>query len=100
MEALNFIICLSGLPASGKTTFSINLKKGLERELKNLKVKIVDPDMIRIELTSNEFNHNIEPLVREKNLNLIKEGVKSGFIVISDDPIRTYQIYQIYFEFV
>ncbi len=85
MEALNFIICLAGLPASGKSTFSINLKKGLERELKNFKVKIVDPDKIRKDLTSNEFDHNIEPLVREKNLNLISEEVIKGFIVISDD---------------
>jgi len=85
LEVLNFIICLTGLPASGKTTFSIKLKKVLEREFKNLKAKIVDPDTIRKDLTANEFNHNIEPLVRQKNLNLIKEGVKRGFTVICDD---------------
>lgn len=85
MDPSNFIICLTGLPASGKTTFSIKLKKVLERELKNLKVKIVDPDTIRKNLTTNEFNHNIEPLVRQKNLNLINEGVKKGFTIICDD---------------
>ena len=81
----NFLICLVGLPASGKTTFSINLKDYLERNFDNFKVRIIDPDKIRIEITPDKFDYKMEELVRKQNLNNIEKALKDGFIVISDD---------------
>jgi len=81
----NFIICLSGLPASGKTTFANKLKGVLEEKSNNLTVKIIDPDKIREEITPSKFNYKVEPIVREKNLNRIKKELEQGYIVISDD---------------
>ena len=42
----NFLICLTGLPASGKTTFAKVLKLILEKRLTDLSVQIIDPDII------------------------------------------------------
>ncbi|MFX1410402.1 MAG: adenylyl-sulfate kinase [Promethearchaeota archaeon] len=81
----NFLICLTGLPASGKSTFAIELKKTLEKKFNRLKVKIIDPDKIRQTLTQNKFDYKKEYLVREKNLEIIKRELKNGSIVISDD---------------
>ncbi|MFX1425150.1 MAG: adenylyl-sulfate kinase [Promethearchaeota archaeon] len=81
----NFIICLAGLPASGKTTFANVLKIKIEQEFNTEKVIVIDPDMIRKLLTPNNFDYKSEPKVREKNLTEIKEKLREGFIVISDD---------------
>lgn len=81
----NFLICLVGLPASGKSTFANLLKSAFIKRFDNLEVKIIDPDIIRQELTSNKFNHEKEYIVRNKNLEIIKRELKKGNIVISDD---------------
>ncbi|MFX1340512.1 MAG: AAA family ATPase [Promethearchaeota archaeon] len=81
----NFLICLVGLPASGKTTFAKKFKKFLEQNRDYPKVKIVDPDKIRSTLTPDEFDYNSEQRVRKDNLKQIENGLKKGFIVISDD---------------
>ncbi len=85
MTKKNFLICLVGLPASGKTTFSINLKDFIERYFNNFKVIIIDPDKIREKITPDKFNYKKEQLVRKQNLNNIEKALKDGFIVISDD---------------
>jgi tRNA uridine 5-carbamoylmethylation protein Kti12 len=81
----NFLICLVGLPASGKSTFAKNFKRFLEREQENYEVKVIDPDIIRKSLTPDEFDYQQEQLVRKKNLEQIKTNLNDGFIVISDD---------------
>ncbi|MFX1316019.1 MAG: adenylyl-sulfate kinase [Promethearchaeota archaeon] len=81
----NFLICLTGLPASGKSTFAIELKKVLEKKFIKIEVKIIDPDNIRQTLTQNKFYYKKEHLVREQNLEIIKAELKNGSIVISDD---------------
>jgi tRNA uridine 5-carbamoylmethylation protein Kti12 len=81
----NFLICLTGLPASGKTTFAKKLKLILEKRVSNLSVRIVDPDIIRQEMAPNKFNSNLEPVVREKNLTEISTELGKGKAVISDD---------------
>ena len=81
----NFLICLVGLPASGKTTFAKKFKKFLEQNRDYPKVKIVDPDIIRNALTPDQFDHQQEQLVRKYNLEEVKKGLKKGYVVISDD---------------
>lgn len=81
----NFIICLTGLPASGKTTFANKLKRILEKRLNEFVVKIIDPDKIRQLVMANKFDHKKESLVRENNLNAIRREIQEGHIVISDD---------------
>ncbi|MFX0037572.1 MAG: adenylyl-sulfate kinase, partial [Candidatus Hermodarchaeota archaeon] len=51
MNKNNLLICLTGLPASGKTTFANCLKDALEKKFIDLIVKIIDPDLIRKNLT-------------------------------------------------
>jgi O-phosphoseryl-tRNA(Sec) kinase len=81
----NFLICLTGLPASGKTTFANKLKESLEKKFKKLTVSIIDPDIIRHTMAPNEFDYNLEPIVREKNLTEVNNELGKGNIVISDD---------------
>ncbi|UCC19988.1 MAG: adenylyl-sulfate kinase [Promethearchaeota archaeon] len=81
----NFLICLAGLPASGKSTFAISLKKGLEKKYTNLEVKIIDPDIIRQKVTPDKFDYEKEYIVRKENLKMIKNELENGNIVISDD---------------
>ncbi|MFW9898498.1 MAG: AAA family ATPase [Candidatus Thorarchaeota archaeon] len=85
MEKNNFLICLAGLPASGKSTFANKLRELLEKRFNNLKVKIIDPDKIRENIVPGEFDHNKEQIVRNKNLESVKKELDSGFIVINDD---------------
>jgi len=82
---MNFLICLAGLPASGKSTFAGILKRNLSEAIKNHNVIIVDPDLIRKSLTNNEFDPAKEKIVRKKNLSKISEALREGKIVISDD---------------
>jgi len=82
---INFLICLAGLPASGKSTFARILKKNLSEIIKNHEIIIVDPDLIRKSLTNNEFDPAKEKIVREKNLTKISDALREGKIVISDD---------------
>ena len=81
----NFIVCLVGLPASGKTTFANILKIKIEQIFNTNKVIIIDPDIIRNSLTPNKFDYKSEPKVREINLKEVKEKLQEGYIVISDD---------------
>ena len=81
----NFLICLVGLPASGKSVFAQKIKDILGKRFDNFKVTIIDPDHIRDELTPGDFNHEEEKLVRENNLEQIFKALKKGEIVISDD---------------
>ncbi len=81
----NFLICLAGLPASGKSIFANELREILEKKFTNFKVKIIDPDKIRQTITQNKFDHKKEHLVREKNLQIIKRELKKRSVVISDD---------------
>ena len=81
----NFLIILTGLPASGKTTFARMLKKGLEKKINSHKIKIIDPDEIRTSLSYGKFDPTKEQIVREKNLAKVEKSLKEGYIVISDD---------------
>ena len=81
----NFLVCLTGLPASGKSTFAYKLKSKLENKFHNYCVSIIDPDVIRKKITPDKFDYKIEQEVRKKNLGLVKNALKDGFIVISDD---------------
>ena len=56
----NFLICLVGLPASGKTTFAYQLKGTIEKNIENFNVIIIDPDKIRDQLSPNKFDHSKE----------------------------------------
>lgn len=85
MVSKNFLICLVGLPASGKTTFAKKFKEFIEQKLDIFKVKIIDPDKIRNKLAPDEFDYKKEQLVRKHNLNKIENALKDGNIVISDD---------------
>lgn len=80
-----FLLILAGLPASGKSYFAKYMKKALESTAPDFKVKIVDPDNIRNEFSNRTFNPEIEYIVRANNLKLIKESLKEGDVVISDD---------------
>lgn len=80
-----FIVCLAGLPASGKTTFANKLKFLLENRLEKSTVKIIDPDKIRKNLSPKNFNYRDEPKVREENVRAIERELQNDFIVISDD---------------
>jgi len=80
-----FLVCLAGLPASGKTTFANKFKMLLEKKLGKSTVKIIDPDKIRKSITPDKFNHKQEPIVRAENLKAIEKELQREFIVISDD---------------
>ena len=81
----NFLICLVGLPASGKSTFAKLLKSAIEKKLNNIDVKIIDPDIIRKNLTQDRFDYEKEHIIRKENLKKIKVELNNGHIVISDD---------------
>ena len=85
MVSKNFLICLVGLPASGKTTFAKKFKEFFEQKLDIFKLKIIDPDKIRNKLAPDEFNYKQEQLVRKYNLDQIEKCLEEGYIVISDD---------------
>ncbi len=80
----NFLIILVGLPASGKSTFALKLKKKLESNFQK-KVKIIDPDIIRGIAFPNSFDFKNEPQIREKNIQSVRIHLTKGQIVISDD---------------
>jgi tRNA uridine 5-carbamoylmethylation protein Kti12 len=81
----NFLICLVGLPASGKSTFAKLLKLELKEKYNDFEVSIIDPDIIRYDLTGERFDHKKENIVRELNLKRIKTELENENIVISDD---------------
>ncbi|MHA1726102.1 MAG: AAA family ATPase [Promethearchaeota archaeon] len=81
----NFLICLTGLPASGKSFFAKKLKENLTSQQPNFSIKIIDPDLIRASIQEEGFDPRKEKLVRKKNLELIRKYLKEGHIVISDD---------------
>lgn len=81
----NYLICLVGLPASGKSTFAHKFKEIIEQKSEDNRVKIIDPDIIRESITRGDFNHEKEKTVRKKNLKSIKKALIHGNIVISDD---------------
>ncbi|MFX1530912.1 MAG: adenylyl-sulfate kinase [Promethearchaeota archaeon] len=81
----NFLVCLTGLPASGKTTFAIILKKKIEEVFDTNAVKIIDPDIIRQSITPDRFDYKFEPEIRKKNLLEIEKELYNGNTVISDD---------------
>ncbi len=85
MANQNFLICLVGLPASGKSNFANKLKIALEKKFENLNIKIIDPDIIRYSLTPDKFDHEKEQIIRNENLRVIWNELKKGNIVISDD---------------
>jgi O-phosphoseryl-tRNA(Sec) kinase len=85
LTSKNFLVCLVGLPASGKSTFANLLKTALKKKYSSYEVKIIDPDLIRQNLTQNKFEYDKEPIVRNKNLEIIKRELRGGNIVISDD---------------
>ncbi|MFX1496412.1 MAG: adenylyl-sulfate kinase [Promethearchaeota archaeon] len=81
----NFLIILVGLPASGKSTIATILKHIIEKRYENVNVEIIDTDQIRYSINPNKFNYKKEQLVRKKSLNKVKNELKRGSIVISDD---------------
>jgi tRNA uridine 5-carbamoylmethylation protein Kti12 len=80
-----FLICIAGLPASGKTTFSKALKKVIEERFPIIRVKIIDPDIIRQEIMGNTFQPKKEEIVRKANLTQISNAIQKDYAVISDD---------------
>ncbi|MEJ2250570.1 MAG: adenylyl-sulfate kinase [Candidatus Lokiarchaeota archaeon] len=84
MGIKNYLVILTGLPASGKSTLS-NLLKNLLEEKEKFKIKIIDPDNIRKKLMGNEFKPELEKEVRKANLKNVRKYLKEGAIVISDD---------------
>jgi len=84
LEKKNFLVCLVGLPASGKSTFANKLKELLESKSNTFKVKIIDPDKIREDVVPGEFNHGKEQIVRRKNLESVRKALETGFITISE----------------
>ncbi|MFW9969230.1 MAG: AAA family ATPase, partial [Candidatus Odinarchaeota archaeon] len=85
MKNKNFLICLVGLPASGKSTFANSLKIALNKKFDNLEIKIIDPDVIRNQIASKKFEHEKENIVRNQNIEIIRSELANGNIVISDD---------------
>lgn len=85
VENKNFIVCLTGLPASGKTTFANILRKAIKKKFNTEKIILVDPDVIRQVITPSKFDYRSEPEVRKKNIIEIREKLHEGNIVISDD---------------
>ncbi len=85
MRMNNFLICLSGLPSSGKSFFASKLKRALENKFINLKVEVIDPDLIREIVSGLVFNYKKENKVRKKSLREVGASLKQGAIVISDD---------------
>jgi len=81
----NYLLCLVGFPASGKSTFARKFKEIIERKFEDASVKIIDPDLIRESITRGEFNHKKEKLIRKKKKKSIKKALSNGNIVISDD---------------
>jgi len=81
----NFLICLVGLPASGKTTFAYQLKETIEKLIENFDVIIIDPDKIRNQLSPKKFDYRKEQIVRERNFKAIYASLQDKNIVISDD---------------
>jgi tRNA uridine 5-carbamoylmethylation protein Kti12 len=81
----NFVICLVGLPSSGKSTFASKLKKTLESKFNRFVVKIIDPDIIRKNISSGNFDYRLEPKVREYYLTETRKELQNGMIVISDN---------------
>jgi tRNA uridine 5-carbamoylmethylation protein Kti12 len=81
----NFLICLTGLPASGKSTFALTLKKIILKVQEKYGVAIIDPDIIRSTLTGESFEPEKEQTVRKKNLEQINASLQENKIVISDD---------------
>ena len=79
------MIILVGLPSSGKSVFANKLKSILNELDTNFKIKIIDPDEIRNTITPEKFDYNLEQEVRSENLKSVKDALKKGFIVISDD---------------
>ena len=81
MISQNFLIILTGLPASGKSTFS-NIFKNVIREETKLNVVVVDPDTIRENQYPLQFDYKNEKDVRRINLDLIESALKKKNIVI------------------
>ena len=79
----NFLIILCGLPASGKSTFAQEIKELIETNSNGI-VNIVDPDLIRMELSPG-FDFKMEKEVRQRNLTNVETFLKQGLITISDD---------------
>lgn len=85
MKNDNYLICLTGLPASGKSTFAHKFKAALEKSYDKIRVKIIDPDIIRQKLSPDKFEPEKEQIVRKKNLEIIRRELERGYLVISDD---------------
>lgn len=85
MKNKNFLICLVGLPSSGKSRFANSLKIALKNKFRSLNVKIIDPDIFRQKLTPDKFDPEKEYIVRNESIETIRSELKNGNIVISDD---------------
>ena len=85
MKNENFLICLAGLPASGKSTFAYIIKNAFKNIYSTSRIKIVDPDIIRDKVSHKKFDSGKEQHVRKENLKKIIRELNKGHIVISDD---------------
>jgi len=81
----NFLIILTGLPASGKSTLANSLCKALNDDLGLPIAEIIDPDLIRTNLFPKEFDPKKEKKVKKLKLKKIKSVLKNGKIAICDD---------------
>ncbi len=82
---MNFLVILTGLPASGKSTFATILKRQILKAFPDTPSYIIDIDDIREEIMPNTFIPGEEYKVRKKFLDLIKVLLNKGSIVIADD---------------
>ena len=74
----NFLVCLTGLPASGKSTFAFRLRKEILKFQNRFDVVNIDTDEIRKKLYKSEFHHENEINVRKKNLELIEKSLSNS----------------------
>lgn len=80
------LIILSGVPSSGKSTLAKELAEALEVKYK-CPVVVVSSDSFRrmIPAYRHRFEAEFEEFVRKATLDTIKEGLRHGLVVISDD---------------
>jgi len=80
------LIILTGLPASGKTTFAMKLALHLHQKYGDT-ATVIDSDRIREEIPalSKEFIPELEPAVRRMTLDRVESALGAGLSVIHDD---------------
>ncbi len=79
------VLCLIGLPASGKTYLATEIQKEPTFSKFFTQIDIIDPDAIRFNTFGENFQPENEALVIEEKYNKIVLTIKPGHLVIVDD---------------